>query len=34
MRTTIDISDDLMKKAKIHAVKEGDNPKTAIHQAT
>ena len=23
MRTTIDISDDLMKKAKIHAVKEG-----------
>jgi predicted DNA binding CopG/RHH family protein len=23
MRTTIDISDDLMKKAKIHAIKEG-----------
>ena len=23
MRTTIEISDDLMKKAKIHAVKEG-----------
>jgi predicted DNA binding CopG/RHH family protein len=23
MRTTIDISDDLMKKAKIHAVQEG-----------
>ena len=23
MRTTVDISDDLMKKAKIHAVKEG-----------
>ncbi len=23
MRTTIDISDELMKKAKIHAVKEG-----------
>ena len=23
MRTTIDISDDLMKKAKIHALKEG-----------
>ena len=23
MRTTIDISDDLMKKAKIHAVKQG-----------
>ena len=23
MRTTIDISDDLMKKTKIHAVKEG-----------
>ena len=23
MRTTIDISDDLMKKAKIHTIKEG-----------
>ena len=23
MRTTIDISDDLMKKVKIHAIKEG-----------
>jgi septation ring formation regulator EzrA len=23
MRTTIDLSDDLMKKAKIHAIKEG-----------
>ena len=27
MRTTIDISDELMKKAKIHAVKEGINLK-------
>ena len=33
MRTTIDISDDLMKKAKIHAIKEGIT-KRAIHQAT